>query len=778
MNKAILLVLLLVSLVVSVFALEDHHMIEEKILAIQANNPPDSVLVNLWEEAYNSYKVSDPLKAINYLKKIASYKEEQGDIDEMYHRYIRIGQLYQQMGMANFALEYLFKASGYFLTIDDDYSLAWLHSDIGNVYYAMGQYDIAQPYYEDGLEYMIELDDKYGQSVMHNNIALCKASNKQHEEAFKHLEIGLRLRQEINHTYAVYHSKLLISRNYLNIQEFTKAERYLKDIWDNYQIDEEFSDEAKILRASAGLGLFQVNGEKGQNELALDYLNNSIALIEEVGDYLSLSSALNQKAHYYISHGKPQEAKEIFTEIFEYSYKHGIIENAHYYSQMLVRLNYWENNLLDAKKYFNTYVALTDSIIMNRTSQNLVKLHSVVQNHVKEVENNHLKAKSLYNSRLLTLSTVSMLIIIILIILIYIKDKKTLDKIRKLANASSEGIVVHDRGSIIDTNNQFKRMFFSKDSKQRVSNILDLTPKESKDDIQELLFADEKVVLESHLINANNELIDVKISSRPYIYKRKEVRVAVIQDTTKLNEIIKTIKDAEAELRVLNATKDRLFSIIAHDLKNPFNAIIGFTNLMKDSWKEMDPSEIDEMIAMINESSISAHTLLENLLDWARIQTKQLSFNPTKIRVYESIQETISLLSAQIKLKKIKIFVDCSTNIYASADSRMFSTIMRNILSNSIKFSNMNGEISIKVKSDDSSLKIILEDDGVGMTQEQIDNIFDKNSITSQIGTQNEKGTGLGLILCKELIDYHKGQLEVESQLNIGTKINITLPLV
>lgn len=776
MNKTLLFTLFIVLSVFNLFGQKINNNLEDRIAEYLLEGKIDSTLINLYEEGYNNYKVSDPVKAIKYLKNIASIRDKEGELNKKYHRYVRIGQLYQQLGMYNFALEYLFEASGYFLKIDEEGPLAWLYSDIGNAYYALAQYDIAKPYYESGLELMIKLDDKYGQSVMHNNIALCKASNGDIEDSFKHLEIGLKLRQDVANIYAIYHSKFLIGKNYFLFQDYEKAESYLKDIWDNYKSDDIYPDEAKILRSSAGLGLFGVKSAQGDKVAAENYLDESIQLIEEVGDYFSLGSALAQKAQYYVFNNKETEALEIFEEIFNYALEHGFVDNAHFYSNWLVRLNYRQNNFEEAQKYFSIYSALTDSILTNRSSENLVKLHSVVQNHLKEVENIQLKEKDLYTSRLLIISTISLLVIIILIALIYIKDKKNLDKIRKLANASSEGIVVHDRGSIIDSNNQFKRMFFNADSKNRPTNIMDLAPQEEREKVQALLLANEKSILETHLINSKKDVIDVKISSRPYIYRSKEVRVAVIQDTTQFNDIVKSINQAKEKLRVLNSTKDRLFSIIAHDLKNPFNAIIGFTNLMKDSWREIDANEVDEMIAMINESSISAHTLLENLLDWARIQTENLSFEPVRVKVYDAISEAISLLSAQIKLKNISIFVDCSDDYFVFADSRMFSTILRNLLSNAIKYTNRNGEISFKVKQNASNTIISIDDDGIGMDQEQITNLFNFDLISSQLGTDKEKGTGLGLILCKELIDYHKGDIEVNSELNIGTIITITLP--
>lgn len=773
--KRKLLITIIFSIALSLFCIPDSNKnIESKIAEYEAGSYPDSTLYQVYEEGYNEFKVSNPVKAIQYLKKLAILEDKKGNESDKYGRYVRIGQLYHQLGMHNLALEYLLEPSSFFLKEDDLGSLAWLYSDIGNVYFALEQYDIAEPYYRNGLKMMQDLGDGYGQSVMHNNIALCQLSAGKIEDSFKNLEIGLKLREEINNTYAVYHSKFLLGKNYILSGQYEKGYLLFKEIWEQYTYDEIVPQEAAMLKANAGLAIFGYFHHINDLEQAEKYLNESIALVEQIGDFYTLGAFRAQKAQFYVEHERNEEALEIFQEIFDYAYQEGFSQNAHFYANWLVRLNFRLGRLQESKKYYEIYTTLTDSLINQRSSENLVKLHSIVQNHMKEVENVQLKQKQIYSQRLLILVTAFLIIIIILVILMYFKDKHNLTKIRNLANASSEAIVVHDRGNIIDSNNQFKRMFY--DSNSKVTNILDLSPESEKEKIQKMILANEKTVIKSHLITSKNKVIDTEISSRPYIYRSKEVRVAVIQDTTRVNDFIRSIQQAEDKLRVLNTTKDKLFSIIAHDLKNPFNAIIGFTNLMKDSWREINPNEVDEMIAMINESSISAHTLLENLLDWARIQTENLQFDPSSIKVDDTISEAISLLSAQIKLKNISIFIDCPSDIFAYADSRMFSTILRNLLSNAVKFTNQKGEISFKVKQDDTSTIIIIDDDGVGMNKEQLAKMLNFDLNNSNLGTSNEKGTGLGLILCKELIDYHKGNIEIESELNIGTTITITLP--
>ena len=772
-NKELLIILHLSSFWFPVWALQN---IEERIIQAEKYNSPDTTLFNLYEQGYDKFKVSDPIKSIAYMKKHAILSEKTGDINVKYHKYVRIGQMYHQLGLYHLALEYLLDASSYFFKTDDEGSLAWLYSDIGNVYFALYQYDIAEPYYQQGLQAMQKLKDKYGESVMHNNIALCQLSTGKFNESFQNLDIALKLRQEIENTYAIYHSKYLLAKNYTIVGNHDKGFELYHEIWDKYLHDDMLPEEARMLRASAGLAIFGYYRHVGNLEKAEKYLNNAIEIIRSVGDAYSLGSALAQKAQFYVEQDKNHEALEIFSDIFEYAIQHGFTSNAHFYANWLVRLNFREKNMKEVEKYYNIYTTLTDTLLTQRSSENLVKLHSIVQNHIKEVENAHLREEQIYYNRLLIISSISLIIIVILVFWTYLKDKRNLVKIRKLANASSEGIVIHDRGIIIDYNNQFKKMFLNNKNNLIHNNLLDFSLEKDKADMQKLLSSNEKSELEVEMMSSSDNLIDVKITSRPYIYRKKEVRVAVIQDITKINEYIKSLIVAQKELKVLNATKDRLFSIIAHDLKNPFNAIIGFTNLMKDSWQELDRVEMDEMINMINESSISAHSLLENLLDWARIQTSQISFQPTTFQLRALIDEVEILLSAAIKLKQIDFKIDCREDLDVYADNRMLSTVIRNLVTNAIKFTHIKGEIKINAQENNSLVIIAIEDNGIGMDQEYLDNIFNIDRIKSNSGTRNEKGTGLGLVLCKELVEYHHGELIVDSELDIGSKITIVIP--
>lgn len=238
-----------------------------------------------------------------------------------------------------------------------------------------------------------------------------------------------------------------------------------------------------------------------------------------------------------------------------------------------------------------------------------------------------------------------------------------------------------------------------------------------------------------------------------------------------------TIKQQEKNLLELNKTKDKFFSIISHDLKNPFNQIIGFSELLVKTIEKQDIEKSTRFANFILESSKSAYKLLENLLEWSRSQTGKIEYNPEKIYPRGIIVETFGLLENIAKEKKIELFNEIPDNLTVHADLNMITTVIRNLVSNAIKFSNLNGKIKIyHTAIENNYIEITVEDNGIGIKAEVIDKLFKIDTNLTTVGTNQEKGTGLGLILCKEFVEKNKGEIYVESQENQGSKFKFTLP--
>ncbi|MBC8005087.1 MAG: PAS domain-containing sensor histidine kinase [Verrucomicrobia bacterium] len=270
--------------------------------------------------------------------------------------------------------------------------------------------------------------------------------------------------------------------------------------------------------------------------------------------------------------------------------------------------------------------------------------------------------------------------------------------------------------------------------------------------------------------------ISVEFVSNVYVANHVKVIQCHIRDITERKRVEKALRDSETRLIELNSTKDKFFSIIAHDLKGPFNSILGFSELLTDRIKDNDYEEIEKYAMIIHNSARRAMDLIMNLLEWSRSQTGRMEFNPENMDLVSLIR-TISQLLNDIALQKlITLYTETPEHVMVFADKAMMGTVMRNLISNAIKFTNPEGEIVISIDHKMNKLIVTVADNGVGIKPEGIEKLFVIEKSYSTVGTQGEKGTGLGLILCKEFIERHGGEIWVESEFGKGSKFHFTIP--
>lgn len=272
-------------------------------------------------------------------------------------------------------------------------------------------------------------------------------------------------------------------------------------------------------------------------------------------------------------------------------------------------------------------------------------------------------------------------------------------------------------------------------------------------------------------------IVYIKVRERKLKQDKKILEQKVYERTLQIEEQNKLIVSKNQELNELNKTKDKFFSIIGHDLGNQFNIIVGFLEVLVTDFKKLDSGKVEHHLTNIYNSSKQAFNLLENLLTWARMQTNRIHYNPEKFNVSKKISESLELLIGASTKKNIDIEVFSEEEVNVSADINMFSTVFRNLVANAIKFTHENGKISIQIRKKDNFCEICVKDNGVGISQEDIQKIFRIDSKHKTVGTSGEKGTGLGLILCKEFAEKNGGQISVKSVPGEGSEFCFTLPL-
>ena len=244
-------------------------------------------------------------------------------------------------------------------------------------------------------------------------------------------------------------------------------------------------------------------------------------------------------------------------------------------------------------------------------------------------------------------------------------------------------------------------------------------------------------------------------------------RIAAVQEIKLKNE----------QLQKLNAEKDKFFSIIAHDLRTPFNSFLGLTQIMAEDLRSLKMSQIQEIAVSISKSANNLYRLLENLLQWSQIQYGAIPFNPEAVQLSLVAGESIELIHEFAKSKGIEITYEIPDNSVVFADSNMLQTIIRNLISNAVKFTPKGGRVNLSAKAtDDKYIEISIKDSGIGMNQTLINNLFRLDIKTNRTGTEGEPSSGLGLLLCKEFIEKHGGKIWVASEVGKGSEFYFTLP--
>jgi two-component system, sensor histidine kinase and response regulator len=265
------------------------------------------------------------------------------------------------------------------------------------------------------------------------------------------------------------------------------------------------------------------------------------------------------------------------------------------------------------------------------------------------------------------------------------------------------------------------------------------------------------------------------------VWRLRDYNILEAELTTKNIEIYKQkdiLEVQRKELESLNSTKDKFFAIIAHDLKNPFSTVLGLSELLAKEFESFEPEKLKVFIEQIYKYSNNTFNLLENLLQWSMLQTGRMPLRPKLVNINELIAENIELLRGNAQQKGITIYSNQIDEGFVYIDMSMITTVVRNLLSNAIKFTNEGGVINIDITNEGSMLKFSINDNGVGVSLQDQSKLFKIDSNPTSIGTSMEKGTGLGLILCKDFVERNGGTIWLESQIGKGSTFYFTIPRV
>lgn len=307
-----------------------------------------------------------------------------------------------------------------------------------------------------------------------------------------------------------------------------------------------------------------------------------------------------------------------------------------------------------------------------------------------------------------------------------------------------------------------------------MASFLDISDKKAAERELKQLNENLELLVSQRTEELNNTLNQLEQTNN----ELRQLNEEVASESYKLLKINEKLSFSENNLKIANETKDKFFSIIAHDLRGPFSGFLVLSELLAKEYSKLDPESIANMAQSLNDSAKQLFELLENLLEWSRAQTGRLKFEPNLISLSANINKNVNLFNEIANKKSINISSMIDPNALIFADTNLLNTIIRNLISNSIKFTNPGGSIIITYRQiDDKFGEVAFTDNGVGMSKEIIDKIFLLELKYSTKGTANEQGTGLGLVLCKELVEKGGGSIKVESNLGKGSTFLFTVPI-
>lgn len=351
-------------------------------------------------------------------------------------------------------------------------------------------------------------------------------------------------------------------------------------------------------------------------------------------------------------------------------------------------------------------------------------------------------------------------------------------------NSVSEAIYVLDEsGTFIDVNKGAEKMYqFTREE------LIGQTPESigapERNDLKEIQSILRKVYktgtsasFNFWAVRKNGEIFPKEVFVNKGKYFGKDVLIATGRDITEKNKAEERIRAKNEELQKINAEKDKFFSIIAHDLRSPFAAFLGLTQLMVQDLPTLKLDNIQEIALLMKESATNLHSLLENLLQWSRLHQGVVSFNPHHFLLIEKVNNSMhSVLEIAVN-KEVEIVINIPVGMVVYADENMLESTIRNLATNAVKFTNKGGKILISAKSElNGDAKISVKDTGIGMNEQMIEKLFRIDELSCRQGTNGEPSTGLGLILCKDFIDRHNGKIWAESTEFMGSTFHFILP--
>ncbi|MGB4328622.1 MAG: tetratricopeptide repeat-containing sensor histidine kinase [Tenuifilum sp.] len=669
----------------------------------------------------------NPDSSIIFAEKSLKEAKADGSDDAIGDAYNALGNAYSSKYQNETALNYYLKSLEFRKLNGNPLKIGNSYHNLGLVYRELKQFNLAVSSHTKAADYYEKAKRYDLQSISYNRIASLynqiNDKNKALEYAFKALNIVNE--NNIDELKANLYN--LIGSLNRDLKNLELAEKYYTLAFKEWEKSKNISG---LSTAYNNLGI--VLDEKGDLQKALEYYTKSLEFATQQRDSSGIATAYNNIGFLYARIKQFDKALMSYQKSYEISVKTNGVDAAHNTLNNIASTYLKQNNLEKASEALNKALRNIPNVVDQAYKQETYQLLSDLYAKKGDYRN-------AYHYKCVELA--------------YADTLYTQQRLSSIAEMQAR---------------------YETETKEKEIELL------KKDvELKELQFQKQRSV-QQVLISLTLLLLAIFFGTSLILTIIRKKNKQLAEKNAELFEINKKLKESEKNLSELNATKDKLFSIIAHDLKNPFNALIGFSDILERNFNHLTDNEKKEYISVISESAQNLYKLLDNLLQWTRAQTGSINYIPEKFKLEPLIKQEVLNLNANAEKKRINVSVNASSAISVYADKNSIATVIRNLLSNAIKFTDIGGTIEIiasESKDFPKMAEVVVKDSGIGIDQDDLERIFMIDGSYSTKGTANETGTGLGLLLCHEFVTKNNGKIWVNSSKGSGSEFHFTIPL-
>ena len=739
-------------------------------LSAQHSNRADSLKKELQEldrdtskirtlaELAQHFRQTDTVEAIRHLDKMLMLAKKNESAEGFALYYHELGKLRSYHGRYKSAIHLHEKAMRHYLLANNDISYCHSMVDQGNAHLFLAQYEKALQNYETALGIFEQLDNPAGASRCLNNMGIIYKNFGDYDKALESYMKVVELDSVLGNSSSLLHTYINIGNVYLLMGQY----QFSMDYFDKaYQVSKQLGNRHQMAKALVSKGVIQ--NKINNYSRALEYYQEALQISRSINDRIGESIGLTNIGTNYIEMKEYYRAKKYIEEGLEIKKELGdtrAISNAYNY---LAHIHFEQGDYshaeqlnlkaLSLKRDLNEPAGITQSLLgLGRTY-----IATGGYNQAMQVVDE-------------ALSLSKKIGLLEQIVQSYLLKKNIAAETGLYKDAYQYAVLYKEYSDSLLNESKTKAIqeieygYRSRTLEQENEQLkLESSLAEEKMKRQDAMFY---AILSITILLAVILILVFYYQSRQkqLNFQLKKKNLIITRQNTRLDK--------------LNRTKDRILSIIAHDLRGTIGNQITALAVLRDNNLRPNPERSNKMLANLSHSSSASLELLENLLLWSRMQEGEITYQPSRENLREIIEETIMLFEPTLQNKELTLEDKTSEELNCYADRFMIHTVFRNLLSNAIKYSHRGGKITIEAQQKEECLKIEVEDRGIGMTQEEITETLQGATGNSKRGTDNEKGSGLGLTLVRDFLEYHRGEFRIESEEGKGTLVLITLPCI